>query len=90
MGSKLPGVLAVLGGVWMLYLYFGAAEVTYFGAGQDDRVEVSCAPFGPMGGTVESFRDPLTVEQREAVSAYVDTLDGTTSREDAERLEADA
>jgi hypothetical protein len=88
---KLPSVLALLGGVWMLFLFFNAADVMYFGPDQsDDRVEVSCDPFVRMSGGPRDFDDPLTIEQRRAVSDYVERLREYESGTEQEKVRTDA
>ena len=91
MWSKLSPVLAVLGGVWMLFLFFNAADVMYIGPDQsDDRVKVACAPLGRLSGTVEDFDDPLTTEQRLVVSQYVDQLREYESGTEQQKVRTDA
>jgi hypothetical protein len=88
---KLPSVLALLGGVWMLFLYFNSADVTYYGPDQsDDRVKVACEPLGRWTGAAESLDGPLTGKQRQVVYEYVNDLREYESTAEQDEVATDA
>lgn len=90
MMPKLSTVLILLGGVWMLFLYFNAADVQYFRPGSNDQISIGCAPLGRLSTTVESLSNPLTGEQSEAVTAYVNKVQDDESSNDLNQTRFEA
>jgi hypothetical protein len=90
MMPKLSTVLILLGGVWMLFLFFNAADVQYFRPGLNDRISIGCAPLGRLTTTVESLSNPLTGEQSEAVTAYVNKVEEDESSTDLNQTRFEA
>jgi hypothetical protein len=87
---KLSTVLILLGGAWLLFLYFNSADVQYFGHESNDEMSLACAPLGSLRLTVHDLDDPLTLDQRAAVSAYVSKVQESDSSRDLEPIRSDA
>ena len=64
-------VLAVAGGVWMLYLFLSFSQVQYSAFPITEPFYVKCNPLGRPGITPPDLDDSLTPAQRQAVDTYV-------------------
>ncbi|WP_406047415.1 hypothetical protein [Kribbella sp. NBC_00889] len=73
MKGKWAGLLALLGAAWMLFLFFNSADVKYSGF-DGDPVGVKCPALGRLSSETQDLDEPLTEDESDAFSAYVDKV----------------
>ncbi|MGW6278507.1 hypothetical protein [Kribbella sp. NPDC055071] len=84
--SKLPAALAVLGGVWMLFLFFNSADVTYDGYRSDDaEISVNCTPLGSLE-TSRLQMDHSSFDGRQAAQTFAGQLQKAGQGDNSEKL----
>lgn len=84
--SKLPAALAVLGGVWMLFLFFNSADITYGGYRSDDAdIAVNCTPLGSLESSRLQMDHP-NPDQRMAAQTFAEQLQRAGDGDNSEKL----
>jgi hypothetical protein len=73
MKGKWAGVLALLGAVWMLFLFFNSADVKYYGF-DDEPVAVKCPALGRLSSERQELDEPLSEDESDVFSAYMDKV----------------
>lgn len=91
MRGKWAGLLALLGAVWMLFLFFNSADVKYFGFDGGDPIGVKCPALGRFSSEMQDLDEPLTDDESDALSAYMEKVRASDETpESQQKGEADA
>ncbi|MFG1625142.1 hypothetical protein [Kribbella sp. NPDC049227] len=73
MKGKWAGLLALLGAVWMLFLFFNSADVKYDGF-DGDPVSVKCPALGRLSSETQDLDEPLSEAESDVLSAYMNKV----------------
>ncbi|TCC45026.1 hypothetical protein E0H75_31390 [Kribbella capetownensis] len=74
MKGKWAGVLALLGAVWMLFLFFNSADVKYDDGFDGDPVSVKCPALGRLSSETQDLDEPLSDDESAVLSAYMEKV----------------
>ncbi|TCC57612.1 hypothetical protein E0H73_30055 [Kribbella pittospori] len=77
MKGKWAGGLALLGAVWMLFLFFNSADVKYYGFDNGDPISVKCPALGRLSSETQDLDEPLSEDESDALSAFMDKVRGS-------------
>lgn len=88
---KLLPALSLGGVIWVLFLFFNAADLEYFGDKSDSaHVKIKCLSLSTMGDSPHDFNGGVTLDQSQALSAYIDDAQAADDQQDVEKLRTEA